>query len=144
MALHEIPRIQRRTTSAFELASAVVFLSGIQHMAETPTGMKHMPDFVVDFLKRLPAQWDDVKFIDGYPGKLVVLARKSGNRWIVAGMNGEPIEKSLTLDLSFVTGNGKMMTDSKELQFVQSEVTAGSGVHVVLQPNGGFVMEFAE
>ncbi len=79
----------RKTTASFELALSVLFLSGIQHYAESPEGMSHVPGYVKEFLQQLPNNWDDVKFIDGYPGKYAVIARKSGNKWYVAGINGE-------------------------------------------------------
>ena len=88
----------RKTTAAFELALSVLFLSGIQHYAESPEGMSHVPGYVKEFLQQLPNNWDDVKFIDGYPGKFAVIARKSGNKWYVAGINGESSDKELSLD----------------------------------------------
>lgn len=145
MALHEIPGIKRKTTSSFELATSVVFLSGIQHMAETPRGMKQMPPFVKDFLRRLPAQWDNVKFIDGYPGKLVVIARHAGDRWIVAGLNGEAKEKTLSLDLSFIkSAKGIVIADSPDQKIIQQEIVPGKKTDLMLQPNGGFVIEFQD
>ncbi len=69
-------RIERRTTSAFELALSVLFTSGIQHYAEIPEGMAKAPVYVRDFLKGVPSVWDDTRFIDGYPGKFVVIARQ--------------------------------------------------------------------
>ncbi|RYD87574.1 MAG: glycoside hydrolase family 97 protein, partial [Sphingobacteriales bacterium] len=74
MNLYKIPtQVNRKTTSAFELATSVLFLSGIQHYAESPEGMGHVPDYVTGFLKTLPDSWDDVKFIDGFPGKYAVI-----------------------------------------------------------------------
>jgi alpha-glucosidase len=96
-----IPNIKRRTTSGFELASAVIFTSGIQHIAETATGMAAQKDLIKEYLRTLPRTWDDVKFIDGFPGKYVVLARRKGNTWHIAGINGENLKRTLTLDLSF-------------------------------------------
>ena len=64
----------RRTTTGFELATSVLFLSGIQHFAESPSAMEQEPPFVTDYLKDLPNHWDEVNFIDGYPGKFVVVA----------------------------------------------------------------------
>src|SRR6516225_11855160 len=89
MVLDHINRIQRRTTSAFELALSVLFTSGIQHYAEIPSGMAKVPPYVKDFLKHVPSVWDDIKFLDAYPGKYVVLARKGDGHWYVAGINGE-------------------------------------------------------
>lgn len=143
MALHEIPNIKRRTTTTFELATSIAFLSGIQHMAETPRGMKQMPSFVVDFIKRIPTQWDDVKFVDGYPGKLVVLARRTGNRWIVVGLNGEAQEKKVTVDLSFINASkGNCIIDSAEQKVIQQEIVPSNNTSITLQSNGGFVIEF--
>src|SRR5690606_11174700 len=102
MNLYKIPRIERVTTAAFELATSVIFLSGVQHYAETPEGMTHVPEYVKDFLRQLPNTWGDVKFIDGYPGTLYVVARKADNKWYVAGINGENVEKELSLDVSFL------------------------------------------
>ena len=65
MNLYKIPRIRKVTTPVFELATAVLFLSGIQHYAESPDGMEHVPANIQDFLRQLPNNWDDVKFIDG-------------------------------------------------------------------------------
>ncbi|HEV8514940.1 MAG TPA: glycoside hydrolase family 97 catalytic domain-containing protein [Cyclobacteriaceae bacterium] len=147
MNLYKIPRINRVTTSAFELATSVIFLSGIQHYAESPDGMAHVPEFVKDFLRNLPNSWDDVKFIDGYPGKLYVVARKAGNRWYVAGINGENAEKSLTFDLSFLknkrgqliaSGNGT----SEEPSFRTTSLTvpALGEMKITLKGNDGFVI----
>ena len=82
VVLDRIRNIERRTTSAFELALSVLFTSGIQHYAEIPEGMAKAPDYVREFLKGVPSVWDDTKFLDGYPGKFVVLAR-AGRRPLV-------------------------------------------------------------
>ena len=138
----ETSRVQRRTTSAFELATSVIFLSGIQHFAESPRGMEHVPGYVQDFLKDLPARWDDVRFIDGYPGKYVVLARKAGNKWYVACINGENAERTINLDLAlFKKSKGNLITDGNEvLSFTITPVQSNSTKQVKVQPHGGFVM----
>jgi alpha-glucosidase len=144
MSLYKIPRIQRKTTSAFELGLSVAFLSGIQHFAETPEGMSHVPDYVKDFLRNLPNHWDDVRFIDGFPGKLYVVARRAGKKWYIAGLNGEAVAKTVQVDLSsFRTKKATMITDGKEpLSFEQQNISVKSGqkTTVDLLPNGGFVI----
>ena len=150
MNLYKIPRIKRVTTSAFELATSVVFLSGIQHYAETPEGMTHVPEYVKDFLRTLPNSWDDVKFIDGYPGKLYVVARKSGNKWYVAGINGEDVEKNLLLDLSFLKNKKATLIASSdsstgdEPSFDQKIITvpATGKMEFSLKKNDGFIAVF--
>ena len=147
MNLYKIPRIKRVTTAAFELATSVIYLSGIQHYAETPEGINHVPERVKEFLRTLPNTWDDVKFIDGYPGKLFVVARKAGNKWYIAGINGENIEKEIALDINFLKNKkGELImsgiADNDEPAFdIKSILIPASGkLNVILKANDGFVM----
>jgi hypothetical protein len=149
MNLYKIPRIQRATTAAFELATSVLFLSGIQHFAESPDGMAHVPDNIKDFLRELPSSWDDVKFVDGYPGKWLVIARKSGKRWYVAGINAEKSEKALELDLNFIgAANGRLITNgastSEAASFSDTKISLSSPgkLPMKLGVNDGFVAVF--
>jgi len=144
VCLDRIPRIQRRTTPAFELALAVLFTSGIQHYPEIPQGMAQQPDAVQDFMKSVPSVWEDTRFIDGYPGKFVVMARHGEGRWYVAGINGEPRDRTLTLDLSELSpaASGFLLTDGPGQSWVQQTVTLpDSGTFdITLKPNGGFAL----
>jgi alpha-glucosidase len=138
-------RVQRRTTSAFELALSVIFTSGIQHFPEIPEGMAKMPEYVKDFMKKVPAMWDDSKFIDGYPGKYVVMARQSSGKWIVAGINGEAAERTLSLDLgSLPTAKGVLITDGDGDLFQKRavELKSNNKLDLTLKANGGFVITF--
>jgi hypothetical protein len=142
MALYKIPNIKRATTSAFELATSVVFLSGIQHFAETPQGMSHVPASVKDFLRNLPTHWDDVKFIDGFPGKYYVVARKGDGRWYVAGINGENATKKITLDFSGLPlSDVELFTDGENEMFKTENISIKNNqLTLELKPNGGFVL----
>ncbi|MDW7979205.1 MAG: glycoside hydrolase family 97 catalytic domain-containing protein [Verrucomicrobiales bacterium] len=149
MALDRInDRVQRRTTSAFELALSVLFTSGIQHYAEIPEGMAKAPPYVREFLKRVPSIWDDTKFIDGFPGQFVVLARRGEGRWYVAGINGEKQPRQLTLNLAELNARGPatLITDGDagNLSFKREtlELPPSKTVEVTLKPQGGFVMVF--
>lgn len=141
MVLDAIPGITRKTTPAFELALPVLFLSGIQHIAEIPEGMAKMPSYVVDYLKDIPTNWEDSKFIEGYPGKFIVMARKKNNIWHIVGINAENVAKAITIDLSFVTQtNGFLITDG-EHGFEKLPVTKAKPLSVTIKPNGGFVVK---
>ncbi|TKB95725.1 glycoside hydrolase family 97 protein [Pedobacter cryophilus] len=149
MVLNKIPNIKRTTTAAFELATSITFLSGIQHYAETPSGMATVPPFVKTFLKAMPNNWDDVKFIDGYPGKLYVVARRTGNKWYVAGINGEKIEKQLSLDLSFLKNKtGQIISSGKNDDGYNSfdnktiKIADDGNLKLDLKGNDGFIMVF--
>lgn len=142
MVLDSIPNIKRQTTPAFELALPVLFLSGIQHIAEIPEGMEKQPLFVQDYLKNIPTLWDSSKFITGYPGKDAIIARKKGDNWYISGINGENKEKTFTLDLSFITKENGVYISENEAGFVQADVSPTTSTDVSLKPYGGFVMKF--
>ena len=145
MALWRVnDRVQRRTTSAFELALSVLFTSGIQHYAETPDGMAKAPDYVRDFLKSVPCVWDDTKFLDGYPGKFVAMARKGDGHWFLCGINGETTTRTLELNLSELRARaGTLISDGDggNLSFQKNAIHLGRDktLKVTLQPHGGFV-----
>jgi hypothetical protein len=90
------------TSYGHELALSVIFESGIQHLADRPEGYYELPDAARSFLKIVPNTWDDTKFLDGYPGKFTVLARRKGADWYVAGINSDRREKNQKLDFSFL------------------------------------------
>lgn len=131
----------RRSTPAFELALSVLFLSGIQHFAQNPEQMNKVPAFVTSFLQELPGYWDDVKFIDGYPGKFLVLARRSGSKWYIAGINAEKEEKKINIELvPFKKGSGRLITDADgEGLFRELPLFTNARMAVKIKPNGGFV-----
>jgi hypothetical protein len=143
MVFGDIPKIKRASRNGFELATSVLYLSGIQHFAETPAGMATVPDYVKQFLRELPRSWDDSRLVDGYPGKYAVIARRSGDTWYVAGINATDADKKLTLDLSFV-GNkqGFIIEDgATERSFSRRSIAAGKKLAVTIKPHGGFVIK---
>jgi alpha-glucosidase len=140
MVFGDIPKIRRATRNGFELAETVLFLSGIQHFAETPDGMATVPAYVKDFLRTLPRSWDAVKYVDGYPGRHAVIARRSGAAWYLAGFNADDREITLDLDLGFLAGRaGQMITDGAgERDLIQRPI-GGGRQRVTIKPHGGFV-----
>jgi len=101
--------------NSFELALSVLFWSGIQHFAEVPEGMAKVPAEVKKIMKDVPVAWDETKFIDGYPGKYIVIARRKDKVWYVAGINGESIEKTLEVNMSFIENPIKSLLFTSEL-----------------------------
>ncbi|MFZ6767136.1 glycoside hydrolase family 97 catalytic domain-containing protein [Undibacterium sp. Di26W] len=144
MVFADIPKIERKTRNGFELAESVLFLSGIQHFAEIPEGMATVPAYVKSFLQTLPVSWDDSRFVDGYPGQFVVIARRAGKAWYVAGINATGSDKQLNLDLSFIGDRkAQMMTDGDSSRaFVQQPVQAAKETRITIKPQGGFVAVF--
>jgi hypothetical protein len=145
MSLDEIPGIERVTTSMQELAHSILFLSGVQHFAETPAGMTTVPEYIKESVKGIPAAWDETQFVDGFPGEFVIIARRSGDSWFVAGINGEGADKSVDFQLPFLQeqAQGVLLEDGEDrFSFNSRQLnTAPGDTHtVVMQPNGGFVM----
>ncbi|MCF7802763.1 MAG: glycoside hydrolase family 97 protein [Candidatus Marinimicrobia bacterium] len=142
----EIPNIERRTSNAFELATGVIFHSGVQHFAAIPKGMNSVPSYVKRVMKEIPVAWDQTEFVAGYPGKLAVLARKKGNAWYVAGINGEDRQKEVTLDLSFLASTeGMLIADgetNRDFRQEKVELSGGKQYSVDLSGYGGFLMKF--
>ena len=146
VVLDRMPRTQRRSSAAFELATAVLFTSGIQHYAEIPEGMAKAPPYVREFLKRIPSVWDDVKFIDGFPGQYAVIARRAGKTWYIAGINADTQPRKLKLDLAVLGGatRGRIITDGGDALGFKSDYFpldrgATSG-ELTMAPRGGFVL----
>jgi hypothetical protein len=146
MNFYKIPGIRRTTTAAFELATSVVYLSGIQHYAETPEGMNHVPESVKNFLRTLPDNWEDVKCLEAYPGKIFIVARKSGSKWYVAGINGENMSKDITLDLSFLKNKkGQLISsgiqngDEPSFDIRTISIPGNGKLDITLKANDGFV-----
>lgn len=145
MVLDRINRIERRTTSAFELALSVLFTSGIQHYAEIPEGMAKAPEYVREFLRHVPSVWDDIRFLDGDPGHFAVIARRSGNQWYIAGINADSSVRTVTISLRDIPGNrGTLITDggAGNLSFRADteRVSKARTLVVPMLPRGGFVL----
>ena len=102
----------RRTSDVFALATAVLFQSYVQHFAMTPENLTDAPAWAVDFMKAVPTKWDEVKFIDGYPGQFVVLARRAGNKWYYVGINASPESRTVEVDLP--AGDYTLYSDTVE------------------------------
>lgn len=133
--------VQRKTTSSFELATSILFLSGIQHYAESPEGMAEVPSEIKDLLRNLPNQWEDSKFISGYPGKDVIIARKGNGPWYIAGINGENKAKQFNLDLSpFGSTIIWKVTDAESENFQIDKYISTKQIAVPVKPYGGFVI----
>ncbi len=144
----EVPGINRQSTNTFELATSIIFLSGVQHYAEIPEGMAAVPDYVKTVMKEVPVSWMETRFIDGYPGKFVVLARRYDNGWFIAGINGENKVRALELDLSPFSGKiGIMISDDvndRSFKLEEISLTADKKFSVTLKGNGGFVMRLID
>ena len=138
-------RHRRYTTDIFEMAAAITNQTPIQCIAIQPNNLTELPQFELDFLKQVPTTWSRTRFLDGYPGKYVVLARKHGDTWYVAGLNAEPQPKTLTLTMK--EWEGKTVdyyvddAKTKEPQLRQLKFDKKGQAKVTIQPMGGIILK---
>lgn len=142
-------RHARQTTDVFEMASGIMNQAAIQCVVMCPNNLADIPQFEIEWLKQIPATWDETRFIDGYPGKYAVLARRSGDKWYVVGLNALKEPLKLTLDLPMFVGKEFAVYCDKPLkkgqQFADAEMKRGKlnkkgQFNVTIQPNGGIIL----
>ena len=137
-------RHSRKTTDIFEMASGITMQTSVQCVAMQPNNLQELPQFEMDFLRELPTTWEETRFIDGYPGKYVVMARKATNgKWYIAGLNAQKEPLALTLDLKAFGDLTKLLVDDKQMQPVQTALKKDKKgkIKVVIQPNGGMIIK---
>lgn len=134
----------RRTTDVFQIATAVLFQNPIQNFAVTPNNLYDAPSSMIEFMKEVPTTWDETRFIDGYPGKYCVLARRHNGRWYIAGVSAmkEPLKLELNLPMLSDGDECTYYYDNKGRQPQKEtlKIRKSSSVPVVIQPEGGVVI----
>ena len=135
----------RRTSDVFALATAVMFQSPVQHFALAPNNLTDAPAWAIDFMKNVPTLWDEVRFIDGYPGKYVIMARRHADKWFVVGINAQKETVKLKLELPMFNAGDKvrLYTDDAGLNGSASEIKVNKKRRFDLEIpcNGGVVIE---
>ena len=137
-------RHKRYTTDIFEMAAAITTQTRVQCIAMQPNNLDELPQFELDFLKEVPTVWHETRFLDGYPGKFVLLARRHEGNWYVAGLNAEPQPKTLTVDMpewagqavSYYVDDPKLGPQLRQLKFDKK-----GKAKVTIQPNGGVILK---
>ena len=132
----------RVTSDVYALATAVLFQSSVQHFALAPNNLTDAPDWAIDFMKNVPTTWDEVKFIDGYPGKYALIARRAGDHWFIVGVNADKQPLKTTLDLSLYGKGADLLLygDDAQLNGSVKTVKSGKKVTVTIPQNGGLVI----
>ena len=138
----------RRTSDVYALAAAVLFQSSVQHFALAPNNLDDAPSWAVDFMKQVPTTWDEVRFIDGYPGRYVIMARRCGDRWYVAGVNAEAQPLKRTISLPMFEAKTPLTVYGDDAQLAGSVKTVRQNkkqqVAITIPQNGGVVITAAQ
>ena len=140
----------RKTTDCAELATAVLFQNPIQNFALAPENLNPVeengaPIVSLDFMRKVPTTWDETQYIAGYPGKYVVLARRSGDKWYIAGINAEkePIELTLNIPMLQKGDVVELYSDDKETREpMKSElkIKKNGELKISMLTDGGFII----
>jgi len=135
------------TTTAHQLATALLLTSPVQVLNEIPSNVIHYPvPEVSEFLKTLPTVWDETRVLPGSRiGDLAVMARRRGGRWFAGALNGGDA-RHYNLDLEFL-GDGVFETlvlcdgagSRLAVEATHREVGASDTISVKLAGGGGFV-----
>ena len=142
-------RHRRYTSDIFEMAAAIVIQTSVQCIAIQPNNLTDLPQMELDFLREVPTSWDETRFIDGYPGKYIVMARRSGDRWYVVGLNAtkEPLKLDINIPM-FADTTAAYYYDkpSKKSLWPESilgkiKVDAKGKTKITIQPNGGIIIK---
>ena len=132
---------KRMTSDVFALATAVLFQSPVQHFALAPNNLTDAPEWAISFMKEVPTTWDETRFIDGYPGKYVILARRNGSKWYIAAVNGSKETLNIKVKLPMLTNGDQMRiySDNEQLQGGLKTVKLGKNQEMDLSIpfNGG-------
>ena len=150
MSKDNTSRNYRRTSDIFEMASGIVLQTAVNCVAMQPNNLSELPQFELDFLRNMPTTWDETRFIDGYPTRYAVLARRRGGKWYVAGLNGTDQAMTLTLDLPMLAGQkvscyidrpaSKTPNALPEAELRTLKVDKKGRAKVTLQPMGGLIL----
>ena len=133
----------RRTSDVYALATAVLFQSSVQHFALAPNNLTDAPAWAIDFMKQVPTTWDEVRFIDGYPGRYAIMARRCGQKWYVAGINAqdEPVKARLWLPMFAPGTQVAVYADDAQLNGSRQDVKLKKAqLDITIPKNGGLVI----
>ena len=132
----------RVTSDVYALATAVLFQSPVQHFALAPNNLTDAPAWAIDFMKAVPTTWDEVRFIDGYPGKYAILARRNGSKWFIVGINADdqPLKKTLQLPMFEKGTSLQMYSDDAQLNGSVKTLKAKKQIAITIPKNGGLVI----
>lgn len=136
---------ERRTTDSFELATSVLFQNPVQYFALAPNNLMDAPEVALNFLKEVPTTWDDTKYIAGYPGKYVVVARRHDDTWYIGGVSNleSPVKLELNLPMFEKGKIIELISDDKNGEPEKREIRINNPekVTITLNPASGFVIK---
>lgn len=135
---------KRITSDVFALATAVLFQSAVQHFALAPNNLTDAPTWAIEFMKSVPTTWDETKFIDGYPGKYIIMARRHVDTWYVVGINAQqqPLKLNVRIPMFESRTQIRFYSDDANLNGSEKNITQNKKqeIQLTIPCNGGVVL----
>ena len=102
----------------------------------------------IDFMKEVPSTWDEIKFIEGYPGKYVVLARRKGSTLYIAGINAQKEALNLKVKLPMIEAGKtvELYSDDEQLNgnLTSVRLDKNQEIDLTIPCNGGTLIVSSE
>ena len=133
----------RMTGDVFQLATSVLFQSSVQMFAIAPNNLQDAPPFAIDFMKKVPTTWDETRFIEGYPGKYCILARRNNDKWYVVGINATKETLKIKAKLPMFADkevNYYFDEKGKTAEMKSIKINKNAETSLTIQPNGGVIL----
>ena len=138
---------KKNTTWAHQIASAAILSAPLLTYAAHPDTIMANP--AVDIIKAIPSSWDETIVLAGSEiGELAIFARRKGNDWFLAVMNGTR-SKQISIPLLFlkkgsydavIAADDPLNTASVIIQ--RSSVSSNEVINLDLEPGGGYIARF--
>lgn len=132
-------------THAYQLAMPVIYEAGLKIYAEHGKKLLEWPGR--ELIRDIPAAWDETKYIEGLPASHIVIARRKGSDWYIAGMTDQA--RTVNINLNFLdTGfryNALIFSDDTHEQMKREIVEVGndSKLDLNLLQRGGFACKIS-
>ncbi|RQP09489.1 MAG: glycoside hydrolase [Parapedobacter sp.] len=144
LTIRKYPRVN---TAVHELATAMIYTSGIIHFADSKEVFDSLPAEVKDLFKDMPASWDKTESVIAEPGRLLVLSRQKDSLSYIVGINGTDNKLPIKLDLAkYGKGFSKfqIITEGEEplMEFKIQAYPITADWPYVVAPKGGFIIQF--
>lgn len=135
-------RFPRKTTAAHEMALTLVYETGLLHLADTPESYQSLPKEAIGYLRNVPVSWDETQLIQATPGEEFVVARRKGDAWYIAGINGLNEPREVQIEFPAPLKNAVIFADGSAQNDLNIDVLneVKENIQVTMQPNGGFLI----
>ena len=143
-----------QSTLSNQIALMVILYSPLQMASDLIENYKNHPAF--EFISNMPSTWDETKVLHAEIGSHLVLARKSGNTWYLAGITNEE-ERMLPISFDFLPENTKfklkICQDSKESHYLKNpesyqikeiEIDKHTKINQFMAAGGGFILTLSK